>query len=271
MGTVHAKAGRHTQAESHFRKALELYPQYVEANLADNKRAEYATPHQASYALAYAQILRGEMPTAFDPQCGVPDPDRTLSFFLGIGCPNPSRPSAATAYLTPYAQDNAWVYMLRAISARPDIVGHADPRAGYNLEFITLRDVPIAAYYFNRAIELDPSITAAYIGRGVTAPLSHPRAEQYYSEALEADPDSPVMHYRVAYHLQREHQTEQAIIHIDELIRHSPQDAAALHFMRGKHHAEDRNKAAATADFLVARDLGHPEEEVRQALLQLNQ
>lgn len=273
LGVVNARAGRHPEAKAHFQTAVDLYVQRLAEATPDRAGFLHQPPiyHQAAYAAAYYDAIARDDPPDFNPLC----PQRQvqgLDLLLLHGCPDWKTRVMASNTLHGYSENNAWIHMLRAYAHCPSI-----PTTPHH-RYLAACSNEVVVYNYERAIQLDPTIAEAYVGRALSnfsgrrfSAVRRHEAGQYVEAALQADPDNPVLHHNLFLYRSSKKEYDLAIDHLSTLIELVPQEAAQLHFVRGEHHLLNENNVAATDDFLKARELGYSENEVRKALLKASQ
>ena len=129
-----------------------------------------------------------------------------------------------------------------------------------------------AFYDYNQAVMLDPTLSEAYVGRAITYGLSagwdDPKTSGLYAQALEFQPDNVAI-YQHRMEIRADAGDNEGVVEdLTALIDLQGDAGGELHFRRGQYHGR-RNKDAAEEDYLKALELGYDQNEVRDALVDL--
>ena len=263
---IHTAAGRYDQALEHFERAIQLYNEH------DLEIGRNPWVVEANYAVAFIKALDTKGPPDFEPLCNNEQSEKQPGYLpeACLGMEYLHYQLHIAEFLNGYHHDNPWLHMLRAYAVcptKPDTTKH---------RYLAACADWIVAVNYERALELDPTISVARIGR------AYARLESWYSysenreqlapyiaEALATDPDNHILHYRLSSYYRTRADRHLAIQHLTRTIELLPEEAAELTFQRGQMHFGYGDHDSARADFVKAHELGHPEQEVRMALSHL--
>jgi tetratricopeptide (TPR) repeat protein len=195
-GAFYAKLGQHTQAISHFTKAIELNPKYAKAYsnrgaaytklgqhtqaISDYSHAIELDPKfaQAYYNRGVAYVKLGQLPQAIS--------DYTKAIELN--------PKYADAYCNRGVTYRKLGQLPQAMSDYTKAIelNPKDAEAYYNrgVAYVKLGQLPQAISDYNKAIELNPKYAEAYSNRGVVYGMlgQFTQAISDYNKAIELNP-----------------------------------------------------------------------------------
>ncbi len=196
LGTALAAKGSHSQAEDHFRAAIELNGDFAEARL--HLAQEMARRNDTGEAID--QLLK-----ALDVRPGFFEAlDEMGRVMAGINKP-----------------DQAALYFARAVAARPE-----SGQAHYNLgqAFLRLGRTEPAIEELLRATELSPDLAVAYFKLGAICHAGGDvdAAIAWYRKAIKAQSDFAQAHYNLGLALQQADRGDEAISEFREALRCNP-------------------------------------------------
>ncbi|MCU0512538.1 MAG: tetratricopeptide repeat protein [Anaerolineae bacterium] len=115
--------------------------------------------------------------------------------------------------------------------------------------------------HYNCAVQLAPMNWMAYRGRGIALAGQgrYQEALADYRRGLQLNNTDPVLYYQQAFALHRLGQFEAALAAVAEALQLNPQYALAYN-LRGLIHRDLEAFSAAERDFIIAADLGLPDQ-----------
>jgi protein O-mannosyl-transferase len=196
LGIALARRGEAAAAISHYRKALEIAPDFADAH----------------YNLALALADGGKSSEAIDhfEKALARDPDfAAVHNHLGRLLARCGRPAEAAAHLR------------QALKIDPDSA-HAHNNSGNLLA--AQGHIAEAIVHYQKALEIDPRFAEAHFNLGVAlAGRGHvDEAAAHYRQALAAQPDLVDAHYNLGAILARRGQTGEAVAHFERAVAGNP-------------------------------------------------
>jgi len=206
LGVTLMRQGKDQEAMIHYRKALEIKPNYADAY----------------YNIGTVFMRQGKDQEA-------------LAHFLQALSLKPERAETHNqlgAILTRQGKvEEAIAHFAQAVRIDPD---HEEAR--YNLGTVLLRRgrAQEAMIHFNRALQINPKDTKVHINMGLAlaAQGEIEEALAHLKQAIQISPENPDAHYNLATLLAGQGRDQEALFHFNGTLRLNPEDVQA-HYQMG--------------------------------------
>jgi protein O-mannosyl-transferase len=236
LGNALLEGGRAEEAIVHFRRALEIKPDYADAHI--NLGNAFLKKGQADQALARFRAALTIQPASAEAHYNLgscllqaKQVDAAIVHFREAIAVNPdhvmARNNLGNALIEKGQLDEAILQYRAALALRPDFVV-----ARHNLGSLLLQrgQTNEAIAHFRKVVELQPASANAHNNLGWMLRLAGrlDEAEAQLQQALKFRPDYPEAHYNLAKTLLLKGQAREAVAHLRTALNLQPEDPQNL-------------------------------------------